>query len=279
MQYPCQGCCRPSQRAFGGPAAAPRRCDGNGRAAILAVRRDGKMGFPPTRLVMQRIFGLLLVVAALVAPPAAAYQDPAPVRKAVEDYLRVQAKGLPGAASYTVGNIDAHNNLAPCPAFDVSQAPGARAWGRTTVIVRCTQQGGWSVFVPVHIRVVADYVVAERPLAQGQVITDADLGTQKGDLSDLPNGVLTDARQAVGRTTVMPITAGRPLRADMVRQLPLVQQGQSVKVISRGPGFEVTNEGRALNNAVEGQVVQVRLASGQVVSGIARGPGQVVVVY
>lgn len=228
---------------------------------------------------MQRIFGLFLVAAALVALPAAARQDPAPVRKAVEDYLRVQAKGLPGTASYTVGNIDPNNNLAPCPAFDISQAPGARAWGRTTVIVRCTQQGGWSIFVPVHIRVVAEYVVSGRDLSQGQVITDMDLGTQSGDLSELPRGVLTDVGQAIGRTTVMPIPAGRPLRADMIRQAPLVQQGQSVKVISRGPGFEVANEGRALNNAVEGQVVQVRLANGQVVSGIARGPGQVVVAF
>lgn len=227
---------------------------------------------------MPRLLGLV-VLAALLTGSAAARQDPAPVRKAVEDYLRVQTKGLPGSASFTVGNVDPNNNLAPCPAFEVGQAPGARPWGRTTVTVQCTQQGGWTLFVPVHIRVVADYIVSARGLAQGQVITDADLGRRNGDLSELPSGVLTDERQATGRTALMPIPLGRPLRADMLRQATVVQQGQSVKVISRGPGFEVANEGRALNNAVEGQVVQVRLANGQVVSGIARGPGQVVVSF
>ena len=219
------------------------------------------------------------MVAALAATPASARQDPASVRKAVEDYLQVQVKGLPGTASYTVGGIDPNNNLAPCPALEVAQAPGARPWGRTTVIVRCTVAGGWNMFVPVHIRVVADYVVTGRGLAQGQVITDSDVTQRSGDLSELPVGVLTDARQALGRTTVMPIPAGRPLRTDMLKQAAIVQQGQSVKVISRGPGFEVANEGRALNNAVEGQVVQVRLANGQIVSGIARGAGQVVVSF
>lgn len=229
---------------------------------------------------MSRTFSsALLIVAALVATPLAARQDPAPVRKAVEDYLRIQAQGLPGNANYTIGGIDANNHLAPCPTFEVGQAPGARPWGRTTVIVRCTQQGGWSVFVPVHIRVVTDIVISGRALTQGQVITDADLTRKSGDLSDFPSGVLTDARQAVGRSTVMPIPAGRPLRADMLKQAAMVQQGQSVKVISRGQGFEVANEGRALNNAAEGQVVQVRLATGQIVSGIARGAGQVVVSF
>jgi flagella basal body P-ring formation protein FlgA len=42
-----------------------------------------------------------------------------------------------------------------------------------------------------------------------------------------------------------------------------------------GRGFSISSEGRALNNASAGQVVQVRTASGQVVSGIARQDGLV----
>jgi len=41
----------------------------------------------------------------------------------------------------------------------------------------------------------------------------------------------------------------------------------------------VSAEGRALANANEGQVVQVKVASGQVVSGIARVGGQIQVGY
>ena len=54
-----------------------------------------------------------------------------------------------------------------------------------------------------------------------------------------------------------------------------VQQGQNVKTISSGAGFSVSSDGKALNNAAEGQVVQVRTNTGQTVSGIAR-PGGIV---
>lgn len=59
----------------------------------------------------------------------------------------------------------------------------------------------------------------------------------------------------------------------------MVQQGQSVKLLLAGAGFTVSNEGRALNNATQGQVVQVRTASGQLVSGVARSGGVVEVAY
>lgn len=226
---------------------------------------------------MLRLF--LLLLAAFMAMPALARQETAPVRKAVEDYLRVQTQGLPGQASFTIGAIEPNNNLAPCSALDVSQPPGARIWGHTNVSVRCAQEGGWTLFVPVTVRVVADYLVTARPLTQGQVVTEADLGRQTGDLCQLPTGILTDPRQVAGRTAAMSIPAGRPLRGDMLRVALAIQQGQSVKVVSKGPGFQVANEGRALNGAAEGQTVQVRLGNGQVVSGVARVGGYVEVGY
>jgi len=224
---------------------------------------------------MRLIACLAIALATLFAPPLWARQEPAPVRKAIEEYLRIQTKGLPGRASFTVGSFDPNNNLVPCSSLEVGQAPGARLWGRTRVAVRCTQEGGWSIFVPVQVRVIADYLITARPLSQGQLITDADLARQNGDLADLPAGILTDPHQAVGRTAIQSLPAGRPLRGDLLRQALVVQQGQSVRVVSKGPGFQVANEGRALNNAVDGQVAQVRLNNGQVVSGLARTGGYV----
>lgn len=210
---------------------------------------------------------------------AQARQDPGPVRKAIEDYLRVQTKGLPGQVSYSVGAIDPNNSLASCTTFDVTLPSGTRPWGRINVAVRCTQAGGWSMFVPAQIRIVGNFLIAARPLAQGQVLAEGDVAGQTGDIAELPNGVLTEPRQAIGRTVALPVAAGKPLRSDMLRPAFVIQQGQSVKVVSSGPGFQVANEGRALGNAAEGQVVQVRLASGQVLSGIARPGGIVDISY
>lgn len=215
----------------------------------------------------------------LFAMSAQAQQDPASVKKNIDNWLKTQTKTLPGQVSWEISGLDPGNQLSPCTAFDISRPSGARPWGRTNVVVRCLSEANWHVYIPVHIRVKAEYLISARPIAQGQIVVAEDLASEVGDLSELPGNILTDSGLAVGKAASSSIPAGRPLRADMLKAQTVVHQGQTVKVVSRGPGFAVANEGRALNNATEGQVVQVRLGSGQVVSGTAGVGGTVEVNY
>jgi len=224
--------------------------------------------------------GLILLGTLLTAWTVFARQPPEPVKQAIEEFLRIQTKGLPGQVSFSVGQIDPQNGLTPCTAFEVSLPAGARAWGSTNVKVHCQSENSWDIFVPVKIRVIGDYLVTARSLNQGQVIAESDLARNRGDLANLPTGTLTEPSQALGKSLAQSVASGQPLRSDILRQPLVVQQGQGVKVLSQGPGFQVTGgEGRALNNAMDGQVVQVRMASGHVVSGIARPGGVVEVTY
>ncbi|MBL8485922.1 MAG: flagellar basal body P-ring formation protein FlgA [Rhodocyclaceae bacterium] len=243
----------------------------------MPAPRRRRPAFPPIHAI---VLATTLAAPAVPQPVLAqARQDPAAVRRVVEDYLRVQTRGLPGTVSISVGTVDPNLALPACAAPEAALAPGARAWGRSSAVVSCPGEGGWRLFVPFQVRVQGDYLVLVRGVPQGQAIVEADLGRQAGDLAELPAGVLTDPAQAVGRTASMALQPGRPLRGDLLRQALAVLQGQSVKVTSRGAGFQVANEGRALNNAAPGQVVQVRLANGQVLSGIARPGGLVEVAY
>jgi flagella basal body P-ring formation protein FlgA len=92
-------------------------------------------------------------------------------------------------------------------------------------------------------------------------------------LGTLPPTVLTDSTQAVGKTVRLGIGPGQPVRSDQLIAPWAVQQGQNVTTVSGGEGFSVSSSGKALNNAAEGQVVQVRTSSGQTISGIARAGG------
>jgi flagellar basal body P-ring formation protein FlgA len=224
-------------------------------------------------------WGVLVFLFGIPMSDASAHQDPALVKNAVDSYLRGQVQGLPGEVSYTISGVDPKNRLMPCTELEVSQPSGSKSWGRTSVSVRCRAEHGWTIFVPVHIRVITEYLVTAAPLAQGKTIAAGDLSRQRGDLSDLPAGVLTDEQEALGRTTAYSIGAGRPLRADMMRQPVVIQQNQTVKVVSRGSGFQVTNEGKALNNAQDGQIVQIRLNNGQIISGVARPGGFVEIAF
>jgi len=206
-------------------------------------------------------------------------QDPAPLRHAAEQFLRMQTAGLPGQVSIVLGNIDPRMNLVACAAPEPFLPNGSRAWGKTTVGVRCSVPTPWTIYISATVRVLADYIATAAPLAQGQTISQNDITTMHGDLATLPPGIITDASQAVGRTVLSSLQAGTPLRQDGLRSQQAVQQGQTVRLVSSGAGFRVSTEGKALNNAAEGQLAQARTSGGQVVSGIAKPGGILEVSY
>lgn len=229
----------------------------------------------PAPKALPLLLATLAGLGASASLPAMAQQSPGPVRQVVEQFLLAETRGLPGQVTVTVGTVDSRNQLPPCDNLEAFLPAGVRAWGRTNVGVRCLAPASWTLYVPAQITVMGDYLVIARPLKPGQVVGPADLGLARGDLSELPAQVLTDPTQAQGHAARYALAAGQPLRAEMLRLPPAVQQGQKVRVVSAGPGFQVSNEGVALNTVGEGQVAQVRLTGGQVVSGLAR-PGGIV---
>jgi flagella basal body P-ring formation protein FlgA len=243
--------------------------------------------------IQRKLAAALLACASLASMPAPAQtlptvaagngagarQNVTALRTVVEQFLQTETAGLPGEVKVKVGAIDARTALAACPAPEAFLQPGARAWGKTTVGVRCTAPSNWTIFVQAQVNVQADYVAAALPLAQGQPIDAAQLVLVKGDIAAMPNGIVTDIGQAIGRTPTVSLAAGTPLRLDSLRSKPVVQQGQAVRLVSTGNGFSVAAEGRAIGNAGDGQVVQVRTPSGSVVSGTAHAGGMVEIAF
>lgn len=202
-------------------------------------------------------------------------QDMNAVKRQIQEFLTVQSTGYPGSVKVTAGAIDPNLRLATCQAMEVFLPPGSRAWGKTSVGVRCNAPVNWTIYVQSMVSVTAQYLVAAAPLVQGRAIGSSDLVFESGELTTLPAGVFTDPSQAVGRIANISVNAGTVLRQEMLKIAPVVQQGQSVMLTSSGRGFSVAAEGQALGNAGEGQIVQVKVASGQVVRGIARPGGQI----
>jgi len=234
---------------------------------------------------MKRLIRTLFAAFSLIplltqaAPAVPARQDANALRAVAEQFLLTQAAGLPGEVSVKVGAVDPRTALAGCPAPEAFLQPGARAWGKTTVGVRCTAPSVWTIFIQAQVNVKAEYVAAAVPLAQGQPVEQGQLMLVKGDIAAMPNGIITDMAQAIGRTPTVSLAAGTPLRLDTLKSKPVVQQNQAVRLVLNGNGFSVSSEGRAIGTAGEGQVVQVRTASGTVVSGTAKAGGMVEVAF
>lgn len=224
-----------------------------------------------------RFFALLsaVLLSGSVLPTQANPGHESALATVVQQYLRVQTQGLPGRVETSIGQLDPRTQLSPCSAMEPFTPPGNRLWGKTMVGVRCLGPANWTIYVPVNVRVNGSYVVTSRPLSAGQIVGEEDLSTRQGDLASLPTGVVTAPSQAIGKSLKNSLGGGQPLRADALLSPPVVLQGQDVRLIYKGSGFAVSNEGKALNNAADGQVARARTGNGQTVSGIAR-PGGII---
>ncbi|HLP98515.1 MAG TPA: flagellar basal body P-ring formation chaperone FlgA [Sideroxyarcus sp.] len=222
-----------------------------------------------------KILRAVLICLLFLASPAQAadLQSHEQIRQVALAYAQAQTAALPGTVSIQIGEVDRRTTLRACSRLEAFLPSGSSLTGRTTIGVRCNEPSRWSLFLQVTIRVSASLLVANRPLAQNTVLSTGDFTVQSGELGQ--PGILTDPAQAIGKTLKFAIGAGQVLRQDMLRAPYVVTQGQTVDIAVRGEGFSVRSTGQALNNGAEGQTVQVKVSSGQVVSGKALADGSI----
>ncbi|VVD30660.1 flagellar basal body P-ring formation chaperone FlgA [Paraburkholderia dioscoreae] len=203
------------------------------------------------------------------AAPLPGQQDPEAIRSAALAFLQQQSAGLPGKVDITVAAAFPRG-LSACTTLEPFMPSGARLWGRMTVGVRCAGERPWTIYLQARVSLRATYYLAARAMAPGEVLTAADLVARDGDLTGLPQAIVTDPSQAVGSVTLTRVAGGMPLRRDMLKSASAVSIGQTVRVVAAGEGFAISAEGSAMNNASPGQQVRVKTANGQIISGIVK---------
>lgn len=200
-----------------------------------------------------------------------AHQEIALIKNAVEVFLYNNAANLPGQVIVNVGQIDNQLKLAKCPRLEPFAPQGSRFWGKTSVGVRCESEAAtWTIYVQAEVNVMADILHVTRSVTRGQTITHEDIALQNINLTQTPDSIFTDPNQVIGKIAATNLTAGQPLRPQMLRAPYVILRGQMVNLVVQGRGFNIRSEGKALTDAAEGQVVQVRNKSGKIISGLAR---------
>lgn len=215
----------------------------------------------------------LLTCTQCIGQPLPRFQDTNVIRKVAEEFLLKQTTGSAGQSHITIGKIDDRLKLPACTNLSPFLMPGSKPWGKITMGIRCSNPAPWMIYVSAQISVMADYYVTAIPLSLGQRLSAADIRKVSGEISSLPIGAITDPTQAVGKSLNISLISGSVLRVDLLKTTPAIQQGQNIRVISSGPGFEVSTEAMALNNANDGQIAKAKTISGQLISGIARVGG------
>ena len=198
---------------------------------------------------------------------------------------RIQALGeqagaglAPGAMRVEIepGRLDPRLRLAPCQHIEPYLPPGARAWGRTRVGLRCMQgESPWNVYLPVTVKVFAPAWVTASALPAGSELKPEMLRQAEVDWAALPAPPVLDAARLVGRQLSRPLPAGAAVRHSDLKQRQWFAAGDTVQLVARGPGFSVTGEGQAMSPGMEGQPVRVRTENGRMLTGQPVGPNRV----
>ncbi|MDE2342867.1 MAG: flagellar basal body P-ring formation protein FlgA [Betaproteobacteria bacterium] len=218
----------------------------------------------------------LLLLLSSVPAAAETRQDQEALLRAVTAFVQGQMHSFQGKTTVSVEHLDPHLSLASCPSPEMFIPPGGHLLGHGSVGVRCAKpESGapWTIYVPVQVTLHTVMLVARKPLSAEKILSAEDIAEQNGEATR-PD-ILTDPSQAIGKVVKQGIGAGQVLRQGMLREPYAIRQGQSVQVRVEGSGFKISTEGQAMGNAAEGQSVQVRTASGRLVSGTAYGNGVV----
>lgn len=227
---------------------------------------------------------LLITFLLLQSAVAGAEQVHSQIRNVVASFVQQQTAALPGKVTFQIDEIDRRIVLPKCAELEAFLPTGSQLIGKTSVGVRCAPSPrkeeangspahtkGWRIFVPVQIRLNLNLLTSAHQLPPGHTLQERDLASQSTETSR-PGG-FTDPKQVLGKVLRFGIAAGQVLREDMLRQPYSVTQGQIVQLAVQGNGFSIRSEGVALNNASEGQTVQIRVGPGRVISGVARVGG------
>ncbi len=216
---------------------------------------------------------LLLLVSLYPTPLLASVQSHDVIRAQVSAFVQQQIAEQAGQTSIQVEDIDTRLLLPACADLEAFLPAGSRLLGKTSVGVRCNHANGWTIFVPVQIKLTQQILINARPLPAGHVLSSADLTSQSREISHA--GALTDPEQVIGKELRYSLSAGQMLRSEMLRAPYSVKQGQTVQLLVQGGSFSIRSSGVALNDASDGQYTKVKNASGSVVSGVAHGNGVV----
>lgn len=204
--------------------------------------------------------------------PQTTQQDLQQLREQAIQYLK-QLPGISADSQIKVSPVDPQLKLANCSAIEFFLPNSSHQRGNLRLGARCSEPQPWSIYLGASILEPRTYFVTRKALAKDHSIQATDLVASHVYDANSSAGLITDPEQITGRILTHPIAAGVALRQQDLRSEPSLQRGQTVKIIAKGKGFNVSNQGQLLSNAIAGQSVRVMTASKQIITGIARTGG------
>lgn len=202
---------------------------------------------------------------------------PEAIASATEDFLRAYPFESNYPVEFSISRLSSRLALAYCDEpLEISFSPNSKRFGKTHLRASCPVGKRWKINIAVDLKVFQDAVIVKHPIRRGVVIAEKDLLLKKLPRSKIYTDFYSQKSDIVGLVTTMPLREGQIIASRVVSAANLVSKGQTVVLLARAGGINITTKGKALNDAKRGGTVRVQNNdSGRVVEGIAVDMGKV----
>lgn len=120
--------------------------------------------------------------------------------------------------------------------------------------------------------------VLKSSLRNGTTITASDIETIQIRTAELQHDVILNADELIGTTPRRMLNAGKPVKAGEIEQPRVVQRGQTITMVFKSGGMELTAMGKALENGAKGDIIRVvNTGSNRTIQGIVSAEKEVTV--
>ena len=142
-----------------------------------------------------------------------------------------------------------------------TQSLKANPISAATVEVRCPDDGGWRIYVPVRVQRIQPVVVLATSLMANEPIKLEHLRVETRDVSRLSTTFIADPKSVVGQSLKRPMQSGSLVNEQLLNSPDSIKRGQAVTLIAGKSGVEVRVQGKALANAQVGELLVVENTS------------------
>lgn len=230
---------------------------------------------------MRLFHALILLLYSSLA--AAGSTNAGDIKKAAQQFLEAYAqeqRARDREVEYTVGSLDSRLQLAACGkalAFEFVSEPEKSV--RNTLLVSCSGDRPWRLFLNAEIEISSEAFVAATPLSRGARITEAMLRRENVIINQARGGVFHKLDGLLGMEIRRPLREGTLLSPSVLTAPETVARGDFVKIQAQSGPITIETRGTAIASGMVGDQILVENArSGRQVRGVIVGPGHVRVV-
>ena len=193
-----------------------------------------------------------------------------PLSKQIKDLIAQQFSH--NLEAITIGYTNNIPKLS-CDTPTLSLLNKNKPWGNMTIGVQCDNKKS---FMQIYVAVSGHYLIAKQPITAGSVITEHLIDLKSGWLDKLPSSVILNKSDVLNHIATRNINQNETIKMAMLQKNWLIKAGQIVKVIIDDEDYQVTTNGKALNNAILDDKISIKLNSGNIIEGILTNQGVII---